>query len=71
MKTSKIKESIRKIIFKRSGAYHIDDVLIDFDRIIFDTNEYIVYYETYNGVQWSQTKEETIKLTEVVFNIED
>lgn len=71
MTTSKIKEAIRKIIFKRSGVYNISNIFIHFDTTIFDTNEYVVYYETYNGVQWSQTKEETIKLTEVLFNIED
>lgn len=71
MTTSKIKEAIRKILIKRSGVYDINDILIHFDTIIFDTNEYIVYYETFNGSQWSFKEEATIKLTEVVFNLED
>ncbi len=69
--TSKVKEAIRKILKRKHSISEDIDIDIMFSQTIFNDSSYVIYYNTWEGRGWSPIKEHEIKLTEVLFNIEE
>ena len=69
--TSKIKEAIIKILKRENSKSEDSDIDISFNSTIFNDSSYVIYYSTWEGNGWSKRKEQEIKLTEVLFNIEE
>jgi hypothetical protein len=69
--TSKVKEAIRKILKRKESISDDADIDISFSSTIFNDSSYLIYYNTWEVNFWSPVKEQEIRLTEVLFNIEE
>jgi hypothetical protein len=71
MVNNKIKAAIKKIIMNDNSISDEDDLQIYWEDTVFENSGYIVYFLIFTGSEWSPPKINTIKLTKVLFFLED